>query len=162
MKKILISFAVLAIIIFIIFYGQNAPAEEPLSVGIVEEPLDLPPTGEESAETPDNLVEQSSAIITYTDSGFSPKIFAAANGQTIVFKNESSGPLWVASDLHPTHTAYSGTSLKEHCADGATPSFDSCKGIGAGEEYSFKFERSGSWDYHNHSFASHKGTIIIE
>ena len=100
--------------------------------------------------------------ITYTSSGFSPKSVAIKKDDTVVFVNQSSSGLWVASAFHPTHSVYDGTTLKEHCAAGAVPSFDSCKNIAKGESYSFTFTKIGTWAYHNHSSTSYTGKIIVE
>ena len=66
--------------------------------------------------------------------------------------------MWVASDEHPTHEEYDGTSLQEHCAQGTSDVFDQC---GAGGTYSFTFEKVGEWSFHNHEQAADGGTIIV-
>jgi len=48
--------------------------------------------------------------------------------------------------------------LQEHCGTGTT-SFDQCANGGS---YSFTFTKAGTWRYHNHSNASHFGTVIVE
>jgi len=68
--------------------------------------------------------------------------------------------MWVASAVHPTHTLYAGTSLSEHCGNGAAnDSFDQCD---AGDDYSFTFKKTGEWKYHNHVNASQTGTVIVQ
>ena len=98
--------------------------------------------------------------ITYTDAnGFTPDNLSVHVGDTVKFINKSSGKMWVASDEHPIHKEYDGTSLQEHCAGGATPSFDQCS---AGSEYSFTFDKAGSWNYHNHARSRIGGTITVK
>jgi len=80
----------------------------------------------------------------------------------VTFVNQSSNSFWPASALHPTHTVYSGTSLEEHCPDAANESFDACGPIAAGSSWSFTFNKSGSWNYHDHLNASHFGKIVVE
>jgi plastocyanin len=99
--------------------------------------------------------------ITYTSAGFNPASATINKGDTVRFVNNSNGNLWVGSDEHPTHTEYDNTNLQAHCATGATPSFDSCRNLTNGQSYSFKFDKVGSWDYHNHSAATLGGTIIV-
>src|SRR3989338_2393609 len=80
-------------------------------------------------------------------------------GGTITFVNGGGGDMWVASAPHPAHTAYSGTSLQEHCSDAVDVSFDQCK---IGDTYSFTFDKTGSFKYHNHTNSSQFGTVVVE
>ena len=89
-----------------------------------------------------------SALITYTDRGFSPEIVEVAQDGTVTFKNESTRDLWVASNEHPEHLMY--------------PEFDAKKGYTPGSEYQFTFEKAGSWQYHDHLKASLGGTVIVK
>jgi len=111
------------------------------------------PTGTTAAKT----------VITYTDNGFSPKNVTVPLGGTVTFVNQSSHGMWVASDVHPTHTDYDGTTKNAHCAAGYTGPipFDECKPDGAGASYTFTFTKAGSITYHNHVFASDTGTITV-
>lgn len=92
------------------------------------------------------------AIVVYEGNsgrgGFSPQVLHIKKGKTVTFKNQSSLPLWVASNPHPLHTGYTG--------------FDSMKSLKSGETYSFTFNRIGSFGFHNHLHVSHKGTIVVE
>ncbi len=81
-------------------------------------------------------------------SGFSPQVLRVKKGETVTFKNQSSLPLWVASNPHPLHSDLFG--------------FDSEKSLQKGEMYMFTFNRIGSFGFHNHMHLSHKGTIIVE
>ena len=57
------------------------------------------------------------------------KTVSVTEGTTITWENESSGPMWVGADVHPTHTEYDGTSKNTHCSasyTGPVP-FDQCK-----------------------------------
>lgn len=87
-------------------------------------------------------------VVTYSDSGFSPKEIEVSQGQTVRFVNESSGNMWVASDVHPTHEIMS--------------EFDDKKSIGEGENYEFTFTKAGKWNYHNHVKPSAVGTVTVE
>jgi plastocyanin len=98
------------------------------------------------------------ATVTLTSSGFTPKSVTIKKGGTITFKNESSGNMWVASAQHPTHTVYSGTTLQDHCDDATDTSFDQCKN---GSTYSFTFDKTGTWNYHNHSVNDQFGTVVV-
>lgn len=100
--------------------------------------------------------------VTYTDSGYSPNELTVKVGDTVTYKNQSSGGMWVASAMHPTHVVYSGTSLQEHCPDTANTSFDACKSSQTGESWSFTFTKIGTWGYHNHGKSTAFGKIIVE
>lgn len=106
--------------------------------------------------------QPATATITYTASGFSPATLTIAQGTTVVFKNESSNPFWPASNVHPTHTLYDGTTLQQHCANPTSDTFDACGGIAPGTSWSFTFNKVGTWAYHNHMSVSHGGTIIVK
>lgn len=102
-----------------------------------------------------------SAIVTYGPDGFSPKVVTIAKGGTVSFVTQSAGGVWVAADEHPTHTKYDGTTRSAHCAAGyaGEKPFDQCV---AGANYSFVFNKVGSFDYHNHSAAQFVGTVIVK
>src|SRR5258708_2061143 len=60
--------------------------------------------------------------ITYTNAGFLPKSVSVAAGTQITWVNKSSGGMWVASNPHPIHNGYDGTTVSEHCVSGAPTS----------------------------------------
>lgn len=119
---------------------------------------------EESSETEETTDEESSTeaeavVVTYTDAGFEPQEIVVSVGESITWENQSSGDMWVASALHPTHELYNGTSLSEHCPDLENNDFDQCEG---GDEYTFTFDEAGEWAYHNHLNANHFGRVIVQ
>jgi hypothetical protein len=82
-------------------------------------------------------------------------------GQSVTWVDDTSGPMWVASASHPTHTAYDGTTEATHCSGsytGPTP-FDQCQG---GSTYTFVFSKTGSFDFHNHLAAQFEGTVVVQ
>lgn len=100
-----------------------------------------------------------SATVTYDGTSFSPQTVTIKQGGTVTF-TDTNGTMWVASDPHPVHTGYDGTSRSEHCAagySGAAP-FDQC---GTGASYSFAFDKVGSWGYHDHVNHAAIGTIVV-
>ncbi|MDD5152505.1 MAG: hypothetical protein PHS95_00685 [Candidatus Pacebacteria bacterium] len=98
------------------------------------------------------------ALVALTDSGFSPSSTTIKKGDTVLFINKSSKKMWVASDPHPAHNGYSGTTLSEHCPDTAGVAFDQCSEDNA---YSFTFEKVGTWGFHNHGTGD-SGVIIVQ
>ncbi|HEY0948289.1 MAG TPA: hypothetical protein VGE53_02280 [Candidatus Paceibacterota bacterium] len=103
------------------------------------------------------------AVVTLTDSGFTPSTLTVNAGETVRFINESSRGMWVGSDDHPTHTDYDGTATREHCANGMATNgtFDQCASVNKGDYWDYTFERAGSFGYHNHVGASNTGTIVV-
>ncbi len=98
------------------------------------------------------------ATVTYTSNGFSPKEVTVKKGGTVMWKNTSGGKMWVASAQHPSHTVYAGTTREEHCPDTARTAFDQCVG---GGDYSFTFDKVGTWGYHDHLKSSFFGKITV-
>lgn len=101
------------------------------------------------------------AEVTLTANGFSPASVTIAKGGTVTWKDTSGGSMWIASNVHPNHTDYDGTSRSQHCAPGYTgpTPFDQC---GTGTTYSFTFDQTGTWTYHNHRQSSQVGTVIVK
>lgn len=101
-------------------------------------------------------------VITYTDTGYSPNTITIKNGETVTFKNESSKLMWPASAMHPDHILYSGTSLDKHCPDTTNSAFDACAEILVGAQWSFKFDKTGAWGFHDHLSPKNFGKITVE
>jgi plastocyanin len=88
------------------------------------------------------------AGVTITAGGtFSPATLTVKKGTTVTWTNSGSAKVWVASDPHPVHTGYAG--------------LDSRTDLGAGESFSFTFDKVGSWGYHNHLNSTVKGTVVV-
>ncbi len=132
--------------------NQSASAETALSASPTETQII-------ESKTATETVVPKTIMIAYSDSGFSPSMVTIKSGDTVTFVNQSGEDMWVGADEHPTHTQYSGTKLREHCPDTAGVAFDQCS---RGKEYSFTFNKVGSWSYHNHSNASMEGKVIVE
>jgi plastocyanin len=115
-----------------------SPASSTKSSGTIPLPVPPPPPPSPSPVT---------HTINYTDTCFSPPNLTIAKGDTINFMNSSSGNMWPASDDHPTHDSY--------------PDFDAKRAIASGSAYSFTFNKSGAWGYHDHLSSDCKGTITV-
>jgi len=100
-----------------------------------------------------------SATITFNGDAFSPSNVTIAQGGTITFTS-TGGPMWIASDPHPIHNGYDGTTQQQHCAAGYTgpKPFDQCS---QGTSFSFTFSKVGSWGYHDHLNAGLGGTVTV-
>ncbi|MDY6768935.1 MAG: hypothetical protein SVW02_02395 [Candidatus Nanohaloarchaea archaeon] len=95
--------------------------------------------------------------VTYSSSGFSPSQITVQRCDTVRWESQGAS-MWVASDQHPVHSQYDGTSLSQHCPSDGT-AFDQC---GTGSSYSFTFTRTGEWSYHNHQLSGHGGTVVVQ
>lgn len=117
---------------------------QPLTPQATNSSSSLVETAEPKAET---------VNITYDASGFQPRQTTIAKGSTVNFTNKTSLPMWVASAPHPKHTDYpeldAGVIEGGHITPG-NPSF------------SFKFNKPGTWGYHNHSAPEHQAIIIVK
>lgn len=100
--------------------------------------------------------------ITYTDDGFGPSTITISAGDTVTFINGSSGLMWPASVIHPTHKVYPGSSIQKCGTTEEASIFDSCGRITSGDSWSFTFTEVGDWKYHNHLRISKTGTIVVE
>jgi plastocyanin len=116
-------------------------------------------TGGQESENETEDAEEEENIVRYTDQGFTPESITIQQGEEVTWIDESSTPMNVASDNHPTHRNYDGTSRNNHCEDGESETFDQCQ---PGDEYEFEFEKTGEFGYHNHASAGDTGTVIVE
>ena len=79
--------------------------------------------------------------------GFYPSELTIAKGEEVIFVNKTNRSFWPASNPHPTHTIYS--------------IFDSQKPVNPGKSWSFRFEKTGIFNYHDHLSPSFHGKIIV-
>ncbi len=117
-------------------------------------------TGSQNTNVPASPPPQTVSV-TYTDQGFTPASVNLKVGDTVTFVNQSTKKMWVASNQHPTHTEYDGTSRTTHCVAGYTgpKPFDECA---TGDSYSFTFTQVGTTEYHNHINATDIGTVVVQ
>lgn len=90
---------------------------------------------------------ESKHIIHMQDNGFNPQQVEIQKGETVVFENEDKEDHWPASNTHPTHQLY--------------PEFDPKKPINPGKSWEFKFDKPGSWGFHDHLNPNNKGTMLV-
>lgn len=139
-------------------YGPAAPSTmSPYTPELPTVPAPAAPGQPAATNTP------SAVTVAFTDNGFSPASVTVPVGTKVTFENRSSEAMWVASNPHPSHTGYDGTSRDTHCAAGysGAASFDECAMGETGATYSFTFTKSGTWGYHNHADHAMTGTVIV-
>lgn len=88
------------------------------------------------------------AGVSITANGFSPATITIHQGDYVMFTNKDTEPHWPASNPHPSHTDY--------------PGFDAKHALSPGQTYTFKFDRVGTWGYHDHLNPSTGGTVIVK
>ncbi len=96
--------------------------------------------------------------VNFNGDAFSPKTITINKGDTVRWVS-TGGNMWVASAQHPDHTAYSGTTRSQHCPDTSGTAFDECA---PGTSYSFTFQKTGTWNYHDHLNAQLFGTVVVQ
>ncbi len=123
-------------------------------------PVAATTTPETAVTTP--AATPTTVTVTYDGKAYSPADVTIKAGDTVMFKNTSGKNMWVASDEHPTHTEYDGTSRSTHCAAGyaGEKPFDQCKPEAA--DYSFTFAKAGAIEFHDHINPSAHGTVTIQ
>lgn len=94
-----------------------------------------------------NLPSGEAHIITLTADGYNPENLSIKRGETVTFKTTEDKPFWPASNIHPTHSIYS--------------EFDPKDAIMPDKTWSFKFEKSGKWNFHDHLSPYFTGTIEV-
>ena len=151
MNKIIIAIAVVVVVIVGgYFLGRGVLRSTPSA----SEPSTSQQPSQQSPESQTPAINEN--VVIYTDSGYSQSTLTIQKGETVTFKNQSSRSMWTASGVHPSHTLYPTTG---GCL-GST--FDACSGIQPGDSWSFKFDVSGTWKYHNHLRPGDTGTIVVQ
>ena len=157
MKNWIIVIVVIILIVAIGWWIKSDKQAEPDTETAVENTMPVP-----GSTVPETTVESSETVVIYGDTGFSPSSVEIRAGETVKFINQSAGKMWVASAMHPTHTAYSGSTLAQHCPDTDNNDFDQCTASDSGTSWSFTFTKTGTWKYHEHTNPSRFGTIIVK
>ena len=161
MNKTIVTIVIIAVVLvsgyFLFFRGASQPTPS-VSQPSSQQPIIQPSTQQQPSQQPPvaqvPVVKEN--MVTYTNSGYSPSALTIKKGEMVIFKNQSSQSMWTASAVHPTHRAYPTTG---GCL-GST--FDTCTGIQSGGSWSFKFDISGTWKYHNHLNPGNTGTIDVQ
>lgn len=150
-KQTTLVVIIAVVVIGLFFYYKKADA--PLTTDTDQtQATTTPEVTTPTTPTPTNtgvkMNSKGEYIITYNGVNFSPKTLSIPNGKSVVFINQSSKSMWVASDSHPDHGDY--------------PEFDQDKTVGVGGSYHFTFIKAGVWGFHNHINPKATGTITVK
>jgi hypothetical protein len=85
-------------------------------------------------------------MITFTDSGFTPREYTVKVGQPVMVMNNSSGQLQFSSDDHPTHTEQSELNLPV---------------LEPGTDTTFTPTQVGTWGFHDHLHDQYTGVLKV-
>lgn len=100
----------------------------------------------------ENKAPQSAIVpATYNPDGITPKEITIKVGDSIEFRNSDLKAHQPASNPHPSHSLY--------------PEFDAKTPIKPGETWVFKFEKAGTWKFHDHANPTNtkfQGTVIVQ
>ena len=141
-----------AVFLFMHSSREESPVEE-----VIEEIMEEEMTGEEH-----EMLMAGEHVVVYSDGGYAPKELTIKKGDRVTFRNESARETWPASAMHPSHTAYPGSSIGKCGTQEESRIFDACKGFKQGEEWSFVFNEIGNWKYHDHLRSTDWGSVIVE
>ncbi|PIW36554.1 MAG: hypothetical protein COW24_05110 [Candidatus Kerfeldbacteria bacterium CG15_BIG_FIL_POST_REV_8_21_14_020_45_12] len=103
-----------------------------------------------------------SVVVHITDTGYVPALITVSRGEEVVFENLSNEERWPASDSHPTHTFYDDSTLEQHCLNSQSAAFDACGPIASGDSWSFRFDRAGTFLYHDHLWPHLTGSVVVQ
>ena len=135
--------------------GESTSSAQPTVNSITDTASDTSKESSSNGDSTQELEEESASItlspsgntVTITASGFSPPTITISVGESVMWVNNDIKNHWPASDIHTKHTDYSG--------------FDSL-GISSGSSWSFKFNATGTWNYHDHNLPARKGIVIVQ
>lgn len=161
MKKILVWAIVILALVWVIFTFTNKPKQNNIAPLADESSSNTAQTVPLLENTEGANAAAVKASILYTGTGFSPALITIKKGTEVMFSNESGKDFWPASALHPTHTVYPGSSIAKCKTVEASKIFDACVGVKSGSTWSFVFNETGSWKYHDHLESSHFGTVVV-
>ncbi len=121
----------------------------------------VPYQGSLKAPEPTNAAGDTEVVIKYTAQGFEPQTVHVAVGTTVEWSNMSGRPMWVASDPHPAHTDLKGFD-QLRIINFKLPRLVERAEAHGDAIFKYTFTKPGTWKYHNHVYAQHQGTVIVD
>lgn len=155
-KNYLVWFTVLAVAVLAVAYfmGQaGQPSQETGDTDVVTDDTDI------EENTPEGtIVSYENVDGSYQ---FSPNPVTVSQGETVSFVNNSDTDFWPATAMHPTHTVYPGSDIVNCNVEPLTDMFDACRSLSPGMHFTFTFNETGTWGYHDHLNSSATGQVIV-
>ena len=160
-----VAYVLIALVVLVLGYLLFTNTTKAPTTDTVVAPVPSPeamntesPVGTSTITNTQGSMAPKTVTITYDGTSFSPRSVSIHAGDKVTFVNTNSSRMWVASDPHPTHQGYSGTTVSQHCPDSNGTAFDQCSN---GTSYTFTFVKTGSWGYHDHTNRSATGTVVV-
>ncbi len=146
MSKTLLWLVILVVIIGGAVYYLNQrsrvnPAPTPQTA------IQVSPTTVSSPSPSETGAIAKGAAVTVTANGFEPATVTIKAGETVTWTNKSGTAVNIKSAVHPTHLVYPPLNLGQ---------------VQNGASMSLKFDKAGSYKYHNHLEPSQIGTVIVQ
>ncbi|MEK6855405.1 MAG: hypothetical protein AABX73_04245, partial [Nanoarchaeota archaeon] len=151
MKKPIFIFLIFMIALFLFYSPISIAQDNFASQGCTRQTANNAPIN-----TPE---ENNNNAIEISSTGFSPQNLVINKGESVTFINKDSKKHRPATDIHPSHKLYPGSSIEKCDSAERDKIFDSCRGLSQEESYSFVFNEIGIWGYHDHLNPQFKGTI---
>ncbi len=129
--------------------NENAPASSLVATTTTTSSTTTSDTSSTNAATIASTTSANSSNLTVTFNGksFSPTSLTIKKGQTVKFVNNGSEKMWVASNPFPSSADY--------------PAFNEKSGADVGSSWSFTFDKTGVWFYHNHYHPAQGAKIVV-
>lgn len=141
MNKLVLAIVVAIVVILgVILLGGNKKI-----TNVVPSQPTTEPEGQESQQAP--TFSQHSNTIVLTESGFDPQTLTVKIGTKVSWVNKSAAVAAVNSDPHPIHSNFPSLNLN---------SFE------IGKFLELVFEKTGTYNYHDHLNPGRTGTVIVE
>lgn len=118
-------------------YGNNA------------QPVD-DQTGSNS-QTAQGEFPKGTITISFSDSGVTPLATTVKSGENVIWLNESSKTIQVASNSHPTHTE------NRELTNG-----ESVISVESGASATVTLTKTGTWGFHDHLNPKMEGSVVVQ
>lgn len=153
-KTFIIIVGVALVVVVFLYMDSSYPAYEPVSTvqdqkteTVSPKPaVSTKPVTTKPVSTP-VVAEIPRLVVSYTDQGFVPAIREVKRGEEVVFINNSSRGMRIAS--------FQKSNL------GYYPGLSQSKTVARGEVFKFTFLEIGAWNYHNLNYENHTGIVTV-
>ncbi|MBI2669505.1 hypothetical protein HYX14_06710 [Candidatus Woesearchaeota archaeon] len=159
MKIIKVFIFVLVLSVVVMACTPYRTPKDPPTPGPAQE---APKSGLDTAAVLDTPEKKGETFVEITSSGFVPQAITINAGETVTWINAATINHWVASNPHPSHTGYPGSSSSKCDTAEEKTTFDACRRMESGVKYSFTFTEKGLWGYHDHLNSGFRGTVVVE
>lgn len=143
-----IAGVILIVAIIWLLVGRQQGEVTTLTPTPIVSPLASPEVTETPVATKAATPSASKNEVVVTTAGFNPKTIEITAGSTATWVNNGTVATQVASTPHPIHTDY--------------PPLNSVGIIQPGQSKSLKFDKAGTYRYHNHLNPASLGTVIVK